>query len=115
MPSATTATSTGLLGEAVGQPLHADIGVQAVTVDQAVGVKGQDTVRGQVDDGGLKGHMDEDIIGTPQGGILSPLLANVALSVRDEHFTLIEGGPRTSPKRRFTRRRKGLANNTLIQ
>ncbi len=28
----------------------------------------------------------ETITGTPQGGILSPLLANVALSVLDEHF-----------------------------
>jgi RNA-directed DNA polymerase len=27
------------------------------------------------------------ITGTPQGGILSPLLANIALSVIDEHFT----------------------------
>jgi RNA-directed DNA polymerase len=27
------------------------------------------------------------IAGTPQGGILSPLLANIALSVLDEHFT----------------------------
>ena len=29
----------------------------------------------------------ETITGTPQGGILSPLLANNALSVLDEHFT----------------------------
>ncbi len=29
----------------------------------------------------------ETITGTPQGGVLSPLLANVALSVLDEHFT----------------------------
>jgi RNA-directed DNA polymerase len=28
----------------------------------------------------------ETITGTPQGGILSPLLANIALSVLDEHF-----------------------------
>ncbi|MBA3425574.1 MAG: group II intron reverse transcriptase/maturase [Rubrobacter sp.] len=31
-------------------------------------------------------HRDT-IAGTPQGGILSPLLANIALSVLDEHFT----------------------------
>jgi RNA-directed DNA polymerase len=29
----------------------------------------------------------ETIAGTPQGGILSPLLANIALGVLDEHFT----------------------------
>ena len=29
----------------------------------------------------------ETLTGTPQGGILSPLLANIALSVLDEHFT----------------------------
>ena len=29
----------------------------------------------------------ETITGTPQGGILSPLLANIALSCLDEHFT----------------------------
>jgi RNA-directed DNA polymerase len=38
------------------------------------------------------GVLSEDAItretrtGTPQGGILSPLLANIALSVLDEHF-----------------------------
>ncbi|MFF7242136.1 group II intron reverse transcriptase/maturase [Streptomyces collinus] len=61
------------------------------------------------------GTSKETVTGTPQGGILSPLLANVALSVLDEHFTTIEGGPQTSPKRRFTRRQKGLANYRLIR
>jgi RNA-directed DNA polymerase len=31
------------------------------------------------------GHLEESDTGTPQGGILSPLLANIALSVLDEH------------------------------
>ncbi|WP_406237404.1 group II intron reverse transcriptase/maturase [Nocardia sp. NBC_01009] len=61
------------------------------------------------------GTSKETVTGTPQGGILSPLLANVALSVLDEHFTRIEGGPQTSPKRRFTRRQKGLPNYRLIR
>lgn len=33
-----------------------------------------------------EGRNRETIAGTPQGGILSPLLANIALSVLDEHF-----------------------------
>ena len=33
-----------------------------------------------------EGTNRETITGTPQGGILSPLLANIALSVLDEHF-----------------------------
>lgn len=57
----------------------------------------------------------DSITGTPQGGILSPLLANVALSVLDEHFAEIPGGPQTSPKRRFTRRQNGLSNYRLIR
>ena len=32
------------------------------------------------------GDREETLTGTPQGGILSPLLANIALSVLDEHF-----------------------------
>ena len=32
------------------------------------------------------GHPRTTLTGTPQGGILSPLLANIALSVIDEHF-----------------------------
>lgn len=39
---------------------------------------------------GILGEDDKargTITGTPQGGILSPLLANIALSILDEHFT----------------------------
>jgi hypothetical protein len=32
------------------------------------------------------GDQDETLTGTPQGGILSPLLANIALSTLDDHF-----------------------------
>lgn len=32
------------------------------------------------------GHARRTLTGTPQGGILSPLLANIALSILDEHF-----------------------------
>jgi len=53
--------------------------------------------------------------GTPQGGILSPLLANIALSVLDEHFAQIEGGPAASGWERRNRRRRGQANYRLIR
>jgi RNA-directed DNA polymerase len=53
--------------------------------------------------------------GTPQGGILSPLLANVALSVLDEHFAGAPGGPRSTAKQRWTRRQRGLPNYRLIR
>ena len=33
-----------------------------------------------------QGRFDRTVTGTPQGGILSPLLANIALSALDEHF-----------------------------
>ena len=32
------------------------------------------------------GDLEDTVTGTPQGGILSPLLANIALSALDEHF-----------------------------
>ena len=32
------------------------------------------------------GDREETLTGTPQGGILSPLLANIALSALDEYF-----------------------------
>jgi RNA-directed DNA polymerase len=54
------------------------------------------------------------ITGTPQGGILSPLLSNLALSVLDEHFVAAweSFGPNHARK---TRRSKGLANYRLVR
>ena len=53
--------------------------------------------------------------GTPQGGILSPLLANIALSVLDEHFAEAwERDMATRPKRE-TRRRHGEATYRLVR
>jgi RNA-directed DNA polymerase len=53
--------------------------------------------------------------GTPQGGILSPLLANVALSVLDEYLAGAPGGPRSTAKQRWARRQRGLPNYRLIR
>lgn len=52
--------------------------------------------------------------GTPQGGILSPLLANIALSVLDEHFTRKWEalGPSWT---RAKRRRKGVPAYRLVR
>jgi RNA-directed DNA polymerase len=61
------------------------------------------------------GTAKETVTGTPQGGILSPLLANVALSVLDEHFAEAPGGPRSTTKQRWTRRQKGLPNYRLYR
>lgn len=57
----------------------------------------------------------ETSTGTPQGGILSPLLANIALSVLDEYFA--EAWARfglTSSSRQW-RRRKGLGTYRLVR
>ena len=61
------------------------------------------------------GTSRETVTGTPQGGILSPLLANVALSVLDEYFAKAPGGPQSTAKQRWTRRQKGLPNYRLIR
>jgi len=61
-----------------------------------------------------EGHNRKTITGTPQGGILSPLLANIALSVLDEHFTQKWEalGPRST---RGQKRRNGTAVMRIIR
>jgi RNA-directed DNA polymerase len=53
--------------------------------------------------------------GTPQGGVLSPLLANIALSALDEHFDRQWKQEMRTDKRRARRRRNGLGNWRLIR
>jgi RNA-directed DNA polymerase len=64
---------------------------------------------------GEDGVERDTVTGTPQGGILSPLLANIALSVLDDHFAVAEGGPASTKNDRDHRRRKGLANYRIIR
>lgn len=59
--------------------------------------------------------LEDTTTGTPQGGILSPLLANVALSVLDEHIAEQPGGPNTGKLDRAKRLRHGLANFKLVR
>lgn len=61
------------------------------------------------------GAVKESRTGTPQGGILSPVLANVALSVLDEHFVTAPGGPSATTYERTKRRRQGLPNCRLVR
>ena len=59
--------------------------------------------------------LQDSTAGTPQGGILSPLLANVALSVLDEHIAALPGGPATGPNERAKRLRHGQPNFRLVR
>jgi RNA-directed DNA polymerase len=58
------------------------------------------------------GGREETLTGTPQGGILSPLLANIALSVLDEHFM---AQWQVRKRERDKRRMQGLGNWRLIR
>lgn len=57
--------------------------------------------------------------GTPQGGILSPLLANIALSVLDDHYRrkwdAVGAGVKHPGQRRKTLHRKGGATYRLVR
>ncbi len=53
--------------------------------------------------------------GTPQGGMLSPLLANVALSTLDDYFAERWQALSGSRVDRARRRRHGLANYRLVR
>ena len=64
---------------------------------------------------GQDGALRDNTMGVPQGGILSPVLANLALSVLDEHIAQMPGGPGSSQSQRATRRRKGLGNYRLVR
>jgi RNA-directed DNA polymerase len=63
------------------------------------------------------GEHRETLTGTPQGGILSPLIFNIALSALDEHLTAPwkEGGAMSADYKRAARRRKGLPNWRIIR
>jgi RNA-directed DNA polymerase len=61
------------------------------------------------------GDREETITGTPQGGPLSPLLANIALSALDEHFDRQWRQEMGTSYQRAKRIRSGLGNWRLIR
>lgn len=63
----------------------------------------------------LHGGLAETLTGTPQGGVASPLLANVYLSVLDRHFARIWNEQMNPPWRRQYRRRTGRPNYRLVR
>ncbi|WP_406110238.1 group II intron reverse transcriptase/maturase [Kitasatospora purpeofusca] len=64
---------------------------------------------------GEDGTRKDTSTGTPQGGILSPLLANVVLSVLDEYIDQAAGGPKSTQGERAKRKRQGKANFRLVR
>jgi RNA-directed DNA polymerase len=61
------------------------------------------------------GRQEKTTAGTPRGGILSPLLSNIALSVLDDWFMAVHDQSMATIRQRDNRRQKGLANWRLIR
>jgi RNA-directed DNA polymerase len=61
------------------------------------------------------GDREETYTGTPQGGILSPLLANIALSALDDHFTRQWQTQMGNDLQRRKRKRQGLGTWRLVR
>ena len=61
------------------------------------------------------GDREETYTGAPQGGILSPLLANIALSALDDHFSRTWQTQMGTTRQRARRRKDGLGNWRLIR
>jgi RNA-directed DNA polymerase len=61
------------------------------------------------------GNQEETGTGTPQGGILSPLLANIALSALDDHFAGHWQQQMKTQDQRRARRRRGQGNWRMIR
>jgi RNA-directed DNA polymerase len=61
------------------------------------------------------GDREETLTGTPQGGILSPLLANIALSALDDHFSQQWQQEMGTRQQREKRIRRGQGNWRIIR
>lgn len=61
------------------------------------------------------GGFAETLTGTPQGGVASPLLANIYLSALDRYFSGIWDSEMTPGWRKQQRRRRGLPNFRLVR
>jgi RNA-directed DNA polymerase len=62
-----------------------------------------------------QGRLRGTVTGTPQGGILSPLMANVALNTLDQHFARAWEAMGANSGQRQTRRRRGEPTYRLVR